>query len=172
MTPLTRALIITLTLGGTATAAPYLGTTTAFTGTSFCRSHTCKLVATVPSGSQDQLHYDVDSRWRVIVWQYPNDLKRVGGQQYAKLRGRVNAVSMIWYGLQDTPFGSEGTFAELVGLASGKNPGKDTALQWLDDSNPESQLRYWNNFGILRNNGLLPSANAAILELMVMIVPR
>ncbi len=142
MPTLNRLVTAAVALSGTAAAAPYLGTTTPFTSTSFCRAHTCKLVATVPINSQDQLHYDVDGRWRVIVWRYPNDLKRVGGQQYAKFLNRVNGVSMVWYGVQDTPFGSEGAFAELVTFTTGKALSKDTALKWLDDSSPESELRY------------------------------
>lgn len=137
----TRTLATVVALSGSAAAAPYLGTAAPFTSTSFCRSHTCRLVATVPSGSQDQLHYDVDGRWRVIVWKYPNDLKRVGGQQYARLLNRVNGVSMVWYGLQDLPMDSLGIFTELVKFATSKAPGQDTATTWMEDISPEAGLR-------------------------------
>lgn len=153
-------------VASTATAAPFLGSRDSFVTSTFCKTYICKHVATVPSGSLDQFHYDVAGKYRVVVWRYPSDPSRVRGS--TAVPGQVRDVATVWYGVQDTPFGSEGFVGQLVTFATGKTTPANTALSWLDASGGQ---RKWGNFYVWQESVGLPGANAAMLTLMTSVDP-
>ena len=160
--------LLTLILTSVASAAPFLGSKVSFVTSAFCKANTCTHVATVPSGSLDQFHYDVAKRYRVVVWRYPSDVKRLG-PSLVPYAGQVRGVGITWYGLQDTPFGAETFAAQLMTFATGKATPANTALKWLDANG--TQYVDWGNFQVAIEHAVLPGANAAMMSLTASVNP-
>lgn len=163
--------LLTLTLISAASAAPFLGTKASFVTSAFCKAHTCKHVATVPSGHLDQFHYDVAGKYRVVVWRYPTDAKRLWGPEAAPVAGKVQGVGVIFYGVQDTPFGAQNFVGQLMTFATGKSTPASTALKWLDAAGTANAGWPWATFHIANESSILPGANAAILSLTAVVDP-
>ena len=163
-----RSILTAALLGlcvSTASAAPFLRTKASFITSSFCKVHSCKLVAKVPSDRLDQFHYDVDGSQRVVVWRVTSDQKRRWGPENAKYVGIVHGVSMVWYGIQDTPGGIEKLLAQLVTFATGKAATPEIVSKWF-----ASNLDFNENWGdsyISATTENYPGGNALIWTMMI-----
>lgn len=131
-----------ISLLSAANAAPFLGTKASFFDSGFCKTYTCKHVATVPSGVIDQFHYDVAGKYRVVIWRMANQRERIGSYN-APRAGEVLGVGVEWYGIQDTPLGSQEFVGRLMTFATGKSTSADVALKWMESVN---DTRQWGNY--------------------------
>lgn len=138
----------------------------------FCKRHACKHVATVPthvSGAYEQFHYDVDKKYRVVVWRITSDKSKLSPQNTSPA-GQVRGVGIEWYGIQETPFGAESFTAELMTFATGKNTTPATGLKLMGEGGGAEQLT-WGNFQVLRENRVLPGMNAGWMSVTAMMNP-
>lgn len=168
--PVAAVSLLSLTLGSVASAAPFLGTTASFMTSAFCKAHSCKHVATVPTSVAahfEQFHYDVDKKYRVVVWRITSDKTKLSPSTL--MAGQVRAVGIEWYGLQDTPFGAENFVAQLMTFATGKSTTAATALKLMGEGAAEQVI--WGNYHIFRENRVLPSMNAGWMSVTAMMDP-
>lgn len=164
----TRLAAVALLGLGSALAAPFLGSKASFVTSPFCKAHKCQHVGTVPSGYQDQFHYVVDGQYSVVVWRTASDVKRLWGPEAAAYAGQVRGVDVVWYGIQDGPFGAEGFLSQLLGFATGRTASKAMAADWLSDRGTNRAV---GDFVLRSSNRVLPGANAAMKTVSVEINP-